>query len=139
MSQCLSNLCGIEAAVFEEAHLPGTLLRISGLASKFLAAYLARKFVPIDLGRFQCAKRQGLFNTTLLEFLLYTARSVAAPGATANEAVGIAAILLQAFIGQVVERGGNIVVLESLGAEFPFQLTATMFAAGQRADRKVAR
>ena len=139
MSQCLSNLCGIETAVFEETHLPGTLLRVSGLASKFLAAHLARKFVPIDLSRFQCAKRQGLFNTTLFEFLLNTTRPVAARGATANEAVGIAAVLLQAFIGQVVERGGNIVVLESLGAQFAFQLAAAMFAAGQRADRKVAR
>ena len=139
MSQCLSNLCGIEAAIFEKAHLLGALLRIVGLTSKFLTPRVAREFVPIDLGRLQRAAHQRLFHAALFEFLLYTARAVAARGAATDEGVGIASILLQAFIDQVIERDGNIVVLEALERELALQLAATVFAPCERADREVAR
>ena len=114
-------------------------MRIARLASKFLAPGVARKFVPIDLGRIQCTAHQGLFYAALLEFLLDAARTVAARGAATNKGVGIAAVLLQAFVGQLVERGRNVILLESLVRELTFELAATVLAAGQRADRKVAR
>ena len=114
-------------------------MRIARLASKFLAPGVARKFVPIDLGRSQCTAHQGLFYATLLEFLLNTARTVTARCTATNKGVGIAAVLLQAFVGQLVECGRNVVLLESLVRELTFQLAATVLAAGQRADRKVAR
>ena len=117
----------------------GALLRITGLASKFLVAHFARKLVPIDLGRFQRAARQGLFHAALIELLLYSARTVATRSAATDEGVGKAAVLLQAFFGQVVERDGDFVVLETLVLELAFKLAATMLAAGQRADREVAR
>ena len=139
MSQCLANLCGIKAAVCEEAHLLGALVRIAGLTSKFLAPGVARKVVPIDLGRIQCTAHQGLFYATLPEFLLDAAWTVAARCAATDEGVGIAAVLLQALVGQLVERGRNVALLESLVRELAFQLAATVFATGQRADREVAR
>lgn len=104
LSQCLSNLSGVKAAIFEEARLPGTRLRITGLASKFFAARLARKFVPIDLGRRQGAARRGLFYAALFEFLLDATRTIATRRTTANESVGKAPILLQAVLGQLIER-----------------------------------
>ena len=139
MCKCLSNLCGVEAAIFEEAHLPGALLRVGGLASKFFASRLAGESIPIKLSSTQGTTYQSLFHAARFQFLLNTSRPIAACGPTADENLGVAIILLQAFLSQVVERVDNIVVLDPFCAELAFQLAAAVFTPRERADRQVAR
>lgn len=139
MFQCVPNLRGLEAAVLEKACLfrPRRDLR-RGL-SEFPAPCFGREDLPVPFDFLKCRRGRLIPDSAFAQLGRDAPRPESASCALPRVRRGVAPVVLQSLLRQLVERPADVLGLLPFLRKLAFEFAAAVLAPGERGERKIVR